>query len=182
MKALKITLIVLGSLLLIGSAGYLYASSGIKSKPGYAKLAPPHWASVDTLFSVNIGPGGIKPARWLVEKFAEESDLEHDVPERVLKRVLHDLQGVQLRVYEVHDNQHVFINAIAESVVDLKQDNWQTLVAARDGEEHVVAMQYGDEARIDGLSIMASTPDTAVFLNLIGPFDLESITEAAETY
>ena len=178
MKALKITLIIIASLLLIGGAGYLYASSGVKSKPGYAKFATPKGASVDTVLSLNIGPGGVGPARWLVEQIAEGSNHEHEMSERVLRSVLQELQGVQLRIYEVHDNQQVFDDFITESVTALKQESWQTLVRARDGNERIVAMQYGDETQIEGLSIMASTPDTALFLNLIGPFNPESIAES----
>ncbi|RBP51263.1 DUF4252 domain-containing protein [Arenicella xantha] len=178
MKALKISLIVLASLLLISGAGYLYASSGVKSKPGYAKLASPQGHSVNASISLNIGPGGVAPVRWLVEKFIASSEQQHELPERIFQRVLKDLEGVQLRVYEIGHNRPAFDQAIAESVAALKQKNWQTLATIRDEDEHVVVMHTGNDEQIDGLSIMLSSHDNAVFLNLIGRFNTQTIAAA----
>ncbi len=179
MKALKIITIVVASLLLLGGVGYLYASSGVKSNPGYVKLAKPKGESVSTLLSLNIGPGGVRPTRWLFEKIVDGSDSEHEIPKRIFKNVLKELQGIQLRIYEVHGNRQVFDEAIAESAAVLEGKNWEHLVTVREENERIVIMQYGDDAQINGLSIMASTPDTALFLNLIGPFDLNAIAETA---
>ena len=176
MKVLKVSLIVVVSLLLIGGAGYLYASSGIKSKPGYANLVTPRF---NTLLSVNVGPSGLKPVRWLLEQASENSEHVHEMPKRLLKTVMQDLQGVQLRIYDVGNNRQAFDNAIAESVAALKQKNWQTLMTVRESDEQVVVLQYGDDERIAGLSIMVSTPENAVFVNLIGPFDPTEIAETA---
>ena len=177
MSILRICLIAFVTILLVGTAGYLYASGGVKSKPGYAKLITPKGKSVDTILSLNIGPGGVGPVRWLVEQIADESEEEHEVPERVLVSLLHELQGVQLRIYEVHNNRQIFDDAIADSVTALKAKSWETMLSVREDDDHIVAMQYGDDVQIAGLSIMASTPDKAVFLNLIGPFSPESIAE-----
>lgn len=176
MKALKIILIVVASLVLIGGGGYLYASSGIKSKPGYAKLATP---SATALLSVNVGHGGLGPVRWLIEQATENSDHGRRMPKRLLKTVLQDLQGVQLRVYDVGNNRQAFDNAIVDSVAALKLKSWKTLMTVRDGNEQIVVLQYGDDDKIEGLSIMVSTPENAVFLNLIGPFDPSVIVETA---
>lgn len=178
MNALKISLIIVASLLLLSGAGYLYASSGVKSKSGYAKLVTPHGPSVNTLISVNIGPGGVAPTRWLAGKIMEASDSEQEVPALVAKRLLNQLEGLQLRVYEVSGNRQSFDNAIAESVTLLKQKSWETMATIRDGDEHIVVMHTGDDEQINGVSIMVSTQDKAVFVNLIGPFDPQSIADA----
>jgi hypothetical protein len=179
MRALKITVVVVTSLLLVGGAGYLYAANGIKSKLGYAKLVTPKGEDITALLSVNVGPSGVKPARWLLKQVADESGHEHQVPKRVLNSVLQELKGVQLRVYDVGSNRHVFDSAIADSVTGLKQKNWQTLATVREGDVKVAVLQYVDGEQIAGLSIMASTPDKAMFLNLIGPFNPEMIAETA---
>jgi hypothetical protein len=176
MKALKIILIVVVSLVLIGGCGYLYASSGIKSKTGYAKLATPR---VNALLSVSVGPRGLGPVRWLVEKITESSDHEHEIPQRLLKSVMQEVQGVQLRIYDVGNNRQAFDSAIAESVEGLKKKGWQTLMTVREGDERIVVLQYGNDEEIEGLSIMVSIPDNAVFLNLIGPFDPQAIVATA---
>ena len=175
MKALKIILIVVASLVLIGGGGYLYASSGIKAKPGYAKLTTP----ANALLSINVGRGGLRPVRWLLKQATESSDHGNKMPKRLLETVLQDLQGVQLRVYDVASNRQAFDKAIADSVAALKQQSWQTLMTVRDGDEQIAVLQYGDNDKIEGLSIMVSTPENAVFLNLIGPFDPSEILETA---
>ena len=69
---------------------------------------------------------GVGPTRWLAEKIMEASDSEHEVPARIAKRLLNQLEGLQLRVYEVSGNRQSFDNAIAESVTLLKQKSWET--------------------------------------------------------
>ena len=129
----------------------------------------------DAMLSVNVGPGGVKPLRWLFEQALEHSDHGGDVPEKVLRSALRELQGVQLRIYDSANNRDLFDSAISETAAALKQKQWQTLMTVRDEEEHIVVLQYLDQDQIAGLSIMASTPEKALFLNLIGPFNPESI-------
>ena len=180
MKALKISLIVTASLLIVFAAGYLYASSGLTSKPGYAKLALPEGPSVNGLFSINIGPSGVKPVRWLVGLVADDFHQVDHLPKRLIDDTLQDLQGIQLRVYEVGGNRHVFDEAIADTLVHLKEKNWQTLASIREDDVKIAVLQYGHDHKIEGLSVMASTPDRALFLNLIGPFDANAIAEKIE--
>lgn len=179
MKALIIILIVVASLALVGGSGYLYASSGITSKTGYAKLGTPTGGSVDTLFSVKVGPGGLEPLKWLFAKVVDNSDHVHDIPKRLFKNVMQELQGVQLRVYDVGNNRQAFDSAIVETVASLKEKNWQTLMTVREGDERIIVLQYGNDESIEGLSVMVSSSDKAMFVNLIGPFDPKAIAETA---
>ncbi len=181
MRPLKIAVIVVSSLLLVGGAGYLYASSGIKSNAGYASLVKPV-GSVDTLLSLNVGPRGVQPARWLIDKFVQDSAAPSDAAERMLKTALQDLQGVQLHVYEVGGNQPVFDKAIADSVAKLTQKSWQILTTVRDEDVKIAVLHFADGPHIAGLSIMASTPEKAVFLNLVGPFDYDGIADSARQF
>ena len=178
MNAIKITLITIATFVLIIGAGYLYASNGIKSKPGYVDLIVPSDESVRSLLSVNLGPDGVQPVRWLLEKIADESNHSVELPEQVLKTAFQELQGVQLRVYEVGANRRDFDAAIAESVVALKAKSWQTLARVREDDVKVEVLQYTAAGKIAGLSIMASTRDKALFLNLIGNFDVDAIADA----
>lgn len=179
MKFLKVCLIVVASLLFIGGAGYLYASGGVKSKPGYAELVAPQGASIDAIVSVKLGPGGVGPARWIAEKIAATSGHEFDVSEQAFADVLGELNGIQVRVYEVHNNRQAFDTAIAKSVAGLKEKNWQTLATVREDEERVVVMHTGTDTHIDGVSVMVSNSENAVFVNLIGPFDSRTVLAAA---
>ncbi len=180
MKFLKYSLISLATLVLIGSAGYLFAASGIQSKPGYADLTMPGWMSTDTAIAVKLGPMGLKPVRWMVDRVANKPGREFDMSKQVLLSVLDDLEGVQLRIYEVEDNRQVFDQAIDDSIVTLKQDNWQTLISVQEDDDRLVVMQAGDDDLIEGLSVLASTPENAVFINLVGQISPESIAAIAD--
>lgn len=180
MKIIKYILITLVTLVLIGSAGYLYAAGGLKSKPGYADLVLPGWLSTDTALAVRLGPGGLKPVRWVVNRVIENSHNKSDLSKLVLTRLLDDLEGVQLRIYEVKNNQPVFDQAIDDSIMSLIQQDWQILVRLREHEEHIVIMQSAEAGLIRGLSILASTPENAVFINLVGQLSPESISEIAD--
>ena len=180
MKILKYSAITLLTIALIGSAGYLFASSGLKSEPGYAKLSLPNWRSTNTIVVLNLGPKGLKPAQWMVRQVINGADEELDRSEQIILSVLQDIQGVQLRVYEVDKNRRVFDQSIDKSIASLKQDNWQTLISVREDDNRIVVMQAGDAELISGLSILASTPENAVFLNLVGHLTPRSIALIAE--
>jgi len=181
MKFLKYSVITLLSIVLIGSAGYLLASSGIQSKPGYAKLTMPSWFSTDTIVAINLGPRGLKPVRWMIERAVSSSNDNLELDEKILLSLLQDLQGVQLRIYEVENNRKIFERAIDESLVTLKQDGWQTLITVREDEKRIIVMQSTDAELITGFSILVSTPENAVFVNLIGQLNPESIALLAES-
>ena len=180
MNVLKYLLIYILALVLLLGAGYLYASSGIKSKPGFAQLYSPKGAGVDALVSVNLGPGGVGPIRWIFEQVAEQADHGSDEAEKIISSVLGELNGVQLRVYEVHGNQEFYDRAIDQAAAKLRSENWQVLVKVNEDEDHVLVMHTSSGDMIDGLAVLVSTPDNAVFVNLIGPFDPQSIAEAIE--
>lgn len=147
MKSLKITLVCGASLLMIVGEGYLYASNGIKLNLGY----------------------DIPKAPSQLEKTVNDSTPMPSVPVRLPKEALEEWQSMQLQVYDVGDNRQEFDNAIADSVAKLKEKSWKTLSTVSEEDVNITVMQYGDGALIAGLSIMASTPDKAVFLNLVGP-------------
>jgi hypothetical protein len=175
MNILRVSLTIVATLVLVSGAGYLYASVGVKSKPGYAKLVKPKGTTVDTVLSLNIGPGGVRSVRWLLDMIVDESDNEHDMPMRIVRSLLEELQGVQVRIYEIDGNRRAFDVAITESVVALKKKSWESMVVINEGEDRIVAMQFGDETQISGLTVMARSADNAVFINLVGPFEPDSI-------
>jgi len=167
MKFLKCTLITFFTLFLIVSAGYLLASSSDESKPGYAKLSMPSWFFTDTKLALNLGPIGLKPTRWIAKRIIQEAEGDLDSAELQLLSLLDDIQGLQLRIYEVENNRPVFDEAIDESVSVLQKENWQTLIKIREDENRIVVMKPGNDDGdiISGLSVLISTPDNAVFIN-----------------
>jgi hypothetical protein len=179
MKILQTLLIIVLTVALLMGAGYLYASSGIQAKPGYVKLDLPSLREAVPIISVKLGPRGLKPARWVMEQVIENAHGNTQIAEQVLRGIVNDVHGVQLAVYEVGQNRATFDDAIDTSVARLKREGWQTLVKVRERDEHVVIMQAGDDTVIEGLSLLVSNTDNAVFINVIGPFDPNSIAKIA---
>jgi len=180
MKFLKYSLIALLTLLLVGGAGYLLASSGIEEKPGYVELDMPETSITDVALAVNLGPKGLKPVRWIVKSLLSASDNQLEDSERFLLGALNELKGAQIRIYAVEQNRQQFDQAIDEAVASLRQQHWQTLLRAKEDDKFIVVLQTGDDNNIAGLSVFASTPENAFFINLIGPFKPESIVAYAQ--
>ena len=179
MDFLKYSFITLLSFIFVGSAGYLYAASGMKSKPGYADLTLPSWSTTNTALALNLGPKGLKPVQWAVNRAVRASNKDLELSERLAMSILEDLQGVQLRVYEVEDNRPVFEQAIDESVALMQQEDWQTLLKVREDNKRIVVMHSLEGELISGLSVLVSTPENAIFMNLVGQIDPESVAMIA---
>lgn len=169
------------TIVLIGSAGYLLAASGMQSKPGYAKLVMPSWFLTDTKLALNLGPRGLKPVRWITDNIVVASYDDLELSERLILSMLQDLHGVQLRIYEVENNREVFEQAIDESIISLKHDDWQTLLSMREDNKRIVVMQSAHAGVISGLSVLASTPENAFFVNLVGQLNPKSIEILADS-
>lgn len=163
--------------MLVCTAGYLYASNGIQSKIGYANLEAPN---ANAVLSLKLGPRGLAPIKWFFAKALENNEHQNEAQERLVRNVMQELKGAQLRIYDVGSNRQVFDSAIADAVSELKKKGWEPLVVIRDENETVVVLQYGTEQIIEGLSIMANIDDSAVFLNLVGPFDPKTLSDSSQ--
>lgn len=181
MNIIKAIVAIILTIVLIGVAGAVLATTGIKSQPGYADWTLPRWSLSDTRVVINVGPMGLKPVRWLIEKVvlnADEEDLEPS--ELALLAMLQNVHGFQLRVYEVGGDHQKFDRAIDASVVSLKKDAWQTVVSVREDDERVVVMQAQNAGIISGVTVMVSQPNESVFINLVGQFNPAEIAAYAE--
>ena len=177
MRALKYTLVFVLSFVLLGMTSMLLASTGLKSQAGYAKLALPGWLERDTLVSVDMGPVGVKPVRWAISTALAAKQDSFELSERVLLDLLDDIDGIQLRIYQVDQNRQIYDQAIDASVAQLKQHDWQTLVSARQDDERVAIMQSQTGELITGLTILVNDGEHAVFINLCGQFNPQELAE-----
>ena len=167
-------------MVLVGSAGYLFASSGNEKHAGYVKLTAPERFSDDMLLALKVGPHGMKPVHWLIKSAASAHQGEFEVPEKLLLGLVPELQGIQLHLYSVESNGEDYDSVIDDSVSALKRANWQTLVKVQEENEHIVVMVMQQADQISGLSIFARTPDNAVFVNVTGPFSTGSLAELTQ--
>ena len=181
MKFFKFIFVTFFTIVLIGVASYVLATTGIKSKPGYANWVLPSWSLSDTRIAIKVGPVGVKSVRWIVEQIVLDSHADVDVSQRALLGVLKDVDGLQLRIYQVTGNRQKFDQALQASVTALKQEAWETIVSVREDNEHVVVMQSQAAGIISGVTVMVNTPDESIFINLVGQFDPQEIVAYAES-
>ncbi len=97
--------------------------------------------------------------------------------------VLSKLKAVRVYVYELDDDATTAVSHIEDIASDLRRDNWQSVVVARDDGElvNVFVKMTGDV--IDGLSVMAAgDDDEAVFINVIGELDPEQLSRVTDKF
>ncbi|NND83505.1 MAG: DUF4252 domain-containing protein [Gammaproteobacteria bacterium] len=179
MNFIKYALITLLTLVALGAAGYLLAGSGIKSEPGYVKLSLPAASVSNTTLALDIGPKGVQPLRWLITSAVTASNETLELPEQLALALLEDIQGVQIRIYEVDKNAAIIEQAIDDSVATLQRDNWQTILKVRETDQRIVLMQSETDGVVQGLSLFARNDENAVFVNLMGAIDPQSIATIA---
>ncbi len=179
MNFLKYSFITLFTVLLIVGVIYVVASTGIKSQPGYAKFDLPSRPPSFSGIALNVGPLGVKPLQWVVKQIVNDLDAETEAPERILLGTLQEVQGVQLKVYQVRDNRELYDQAVTATIESLKQDAWQTVLVVREDYERIVVMQSERADVISGITLMVTTPEEAVFVNLLGEFNAEEIASYA---
>ena len=73
-------------------------------------------------------------------------------------------------------------DAIDETLVTLKRDGWQTLITVREEDKRIIVMQSVDKDTINGFSVLITTPENAVFANLMGQLKPESIALLADSF
>ncbi len=180
MNFLKYSFITLFAVLLIVGVIYAVASTGIKSQSGYAKFDLPSRPPSFSGIALNVGPLGVKPLQWVIKQIENDLDAETEAPERILLGTLQEVQGVQLRVYQVRDNRELYDQAVSATIESLNQDAWQTVLIVREDDERIVVMQSESEDVISGITIMVTSPEQAAFINLLGEFNAEQIASYAE--
>lgn len=155
--------LVIAWCLLLGGCGI--TASGLHNHAGYANLESPYWWQADSDVNLSLGPLAIGTARWAI-------DADQD-PE--LDRLLEDVDGVRISVYNIDDNAQVFIDNFAESKANLQKSGWQNVVRVKDENDDYSLMfikSTGD--MINGLVVLSLSDDEAIFVNLIGNIKPES--------
>ena len=153
--------------LLCGSG--LNAQSDVESNPGYFDFSDfMTLNSKGAKVEVNLNKPLLKLATTLVRNESPEAaDLTRG------------LQMVRVRVYSVTDeNREGFAQSVRDITEKLNGDQWDQLVRVNDGDSNVgiFARMPSDEA-IFGLVISVAEKDEAVFINIVGDIELDSIAD-----
>lgn len=127
-------------------------------------------AKASQTVDVNIDEGLIQ----LAAKFLSDKDKD----EVKVKELANGLKGVYVRSFEF-DTEGQYTSADLDSIrTQLKSPAWTRIVniySKKDGNVEVYLMQTG--ANISGLALLASDPKEITIVNIVGPVDLDKLTQ-----
>ena len=98
--------------------------------------------------------------------------------EAKIKDLINGLKGIYVKSFEF-EQEGVFSNADVESIrVQLRNPSWNRIVGVnsrKEGSVEVYLMTNGSQ--VGGLAVLAVEPKELTIVNIIGPVDLEKLSE-----
>jgi hypothetical protein len=136
---------------------------------GLEKLA----AKASEVVDVNLDA----PMLRLAAKFINDDENGKDDAE--LRQMLQNLKGIYVKSFEF-DKEGEYSEADVEAIrSQLRSPAWSKIVSVRstkDGENAEVYL-LGSESNVQGLAIIAADPKELTVVNLVGPIDLDKLSE-----
>jgi hypothetical protein len=137
----------------------LLSSCGItapRSNDGYANLDSPGMSDTDRTMSLSLGPTTLRFAARFLD----------DDPET--QALLRSLDGVRIRIYEVHgDNERIARN-FEHMGNKLTKDGWEPVMLVREEGELVQMYAKPSDTGIQGLTIVSADVTEVVVVNVMG--------------
>ena len=141
---------------------FLLSSCGItapRGNEGYANLDSPGMADTDRSMSLSLGKTTLRFAARFLD----------DDPET--QALLRSLDGVRVRIYEVHgDNERVAEN-FEHMGSKLNKDGWEPVMLVREEGELVQMYARSSSTGIQGLTIVSADHEEVVVINVMGDID-----------
>jgi len=110
----------------------------------------------------------------MTAKFFSSSDPD----EKKIKDIISGLKGIYVKVFEF-ERENEYTAADVESIrMQLRNSAWSQILSInskKDGSVEVYVMTAND--RITGLAVLAADPKELTVVNIIGPVDLEKLSE-----
>lgn len=100
--------------------------------------------------------------------------------EAAVKDLVSKLQGVYVRVFDFGKPGEYSLNDIAPINSQLKSGSWTKIVGVTsksDGQKIDVNLKMDGNGLIHGLLIVAAQPKELVVVNIVGPIDLEKLSQ-----
>ncbi len=101
-----------------------------------------------------------------------------DPDEAKVREIVNGLKGIYVKSFEF-EHEGDYSPADIESIrTQLRNPAWSRIVnvnSKKDGSVEVYLMTTG--ARVDGLAVLATAPKELTIVNIIGPVDLEKLTQ-----
>lgn len=156
-QVLLVLILVLAALLLSGCG--ITAS---RSNEGFANLDSPGMAETDRTMAISLGPTALRFAARFMDEEPETQAL------------LRSLDGVRVRIYEVHGDQEKIARNFERMGSKLINDGWDPVMLTKEGDELVkmFAKPAGDQLK--GLTIVSADRDEVVVVNIMGDMNPEN--------
>lgn len=132
-----------------------------RSNDGYANLDSPGISETDRTISISLGPTMLHFAARFLD----------DEPET--QALLRSLDGVRVRVYEVHGNSERITQNFRHMGHKLNKDGWNPVMLIKEEGERVQMFAKPSDKGIRGLTIVSADDDEVVVVNVMGDIEPE---------
>jgi len=141
---------------------FLVSACGITApryNDGFANLDSPGMADTDRVMSISLGPTVLRLAARFVD----------DDPE--VRALLRSLDGVRVRIYEVHGDMARVTQNFEHMGHKLGDDGWSPVMLVREEGELVQMYAKNSAIGICGLTIVSAESSEVVVVNIMGDID-----------
>lgn len=138
---------------------FLLSSCGItasRSNEGFANLDSPGINDTDRTMSLSLGRTTLRFAARFLD----------DEPET--QALLRSLDGVRIRIYEVHGNTGRIAQNFDRMGKKLSNDGWQPVMLVREEGERVQMFSKVSNRGMQGLTIVSAGDEEVVVVNVMG--------------
>ena len=130
-----------------------------RSNEGYANLDSPGMSDTDRTMSLSLGRTTLRFAARFMD----------DDPET--QALLRSLDGVRIRIYEVHGDHERIARNFERMGSKLGNDGWSPIMLVREEGELVQMYAKPSGGEIRGLTIVSADGDEVVVVNIMGDID-----------
>lgn len=150
--------------LILTVTAFLLSSCGItapRSNEGYANLDSPGIADTNRTMSLSLGKTTLRFAARFLD----------DEPET--QALLRSLDGVRIRIYEVHGDNERIAGRFDNMGRKLNDDGWQPVMLVREEGELVQMFSKSSGKGMLGLTIVSADDEEVVVVNVMGDIQPE---------
>lgn len=154
--------------LVLTLTAFVLSSCGItapRSNEGYANLDSPGMSDTDRTMSLSLGKTTLRFAARFLD----------DNPET--QALLGSLDGVRVRIYEVHGDNGRIARNVEHMGDKLGNDGWQPVILVREEGELVQMFAKPSASGIRGLTIVSANGEEVVVVNVMGDIDPEHFSD-----
>ena len=145
-------------------AAFLISSCGItapRTNAGYANLDSPGIGDTNRAMSLSLGKTTLRFAARFLD----------DEPET--QALLRSLDGVRIRIYEVHGDNERIARRFEHMGRKLGNDGWQPVMLVREEGELVQMFSKSSSNSMQGLTIVSADDEEVVVVNVMGDIQPE---------